>query len=123
MSNKIFKNKSAGRPIVQGLGDQMQIYRSTHKARVRIANPPSVAKEFAELFYWIETQVDTSGGRHFESLSITKQHDGQNIYLVSSLTLGWLHGPEDRILMDVAKEIKAVSEKPVIEIDYKEPKT
>lgn len=108
---------------VESLGATMAITKSVIKARVKIAEPPSVASEFANLYYWIETQVDTSGGRFFEKLDMHVHGD----YVYCTLTLGWLHGKEDALLFEAAgipvykgdqPQKKLPKPKPVIEIDY-----
>ena len=101
---------------VEGLGLNMSIQKSVIKARIKIANPPEVVREFQALYYWIETQVETSGGRHFQALRTEVQVD----YIMCELILGWLHSPEDRLLLEVAEDMRKqkLAQKPVIEIDY-----
>jgi len=101
---------------VEGLGLVMSITKSIIKARIKIANPPEVVREFQALYYWIETQVETSGGRHFQAL----RAEVQKGYIVCELILGWLHGPEDKILLEGAQDMRKqnAAQRPVIEIDY-----
>lgn len=106
---------------VEGLGLVMSVTKSIIKARIKITNPPEVVREFQAFYYWIETQVETSGGRHFQALRTEVQGE----YIVCELILGWLHGKEDKILLEVAEDIRKqqkVVQKPVIEIDYDKTK-
>lgn len=103
----------------------MGVTRSLHSASIVLANPPNPVKELEKLYYWMETQVDTSGGRFFESVNIRleKNRNGAPC-LMCNLTLGWLHGPEDAILLEAfgKSPIAITTGEPTKEIEIYEPK-